>query len=168
MTLTPVDLDTCEEAIKAARGKVVTFGLGLGYYAYMAAEKKEVESVTVVELSEDVIHLFKEHILPQIPNKHKINIVNSDAFEYAEKVMPKEGFDVAFVDTWRDASDGAPMYKKMKALEKHSPNTRFLYWVEGFLRSRLRAEKICDYIEAYEDGVLEEDYSTVEENLKKI
>ena len=86
-----------------------------------------------------------------------------------EYIMNTYGrFDVAFVDTWRDASDGAPMYKKMKALEKHSPNTSFLYWVEGFLRSRLRAEKICDYIEAYEDGVLEEDYSTVEENLKKI
>lgn len=168
MTLTPVDLDTCEEAIAAAHGKVITFGLGLGYYAYMASEKEDVESVTVVELSEDVIRLFKKHILPQIPNKHKINIVNSDAFEYAEKVMPNEKFDVAFVDTWRDASDGAPMYKKMKMLEKHSPDTKFLYWVEGFLRSRLRAEKICDYIEAYEDGGLTEDYSTIEENLKKI
>ena len=68
MTLTPVDLDTCEEAIKEAKGKVVTFGLGLGYYAYMASEKEEVESVTVVELSEDVIKLFKTHILPKMPN----------------------------------------------------------------------------------------------------
>ena len=42
MTLTPVDLDTCEDAIKEAHGKVVTFGLGLGYYAYMAAMKEEV------------------------------------------------------------------------------------------------------------------------------
>ena len=168
MTLTPVDLDTCEKAIKAAHGKVVTFGLGLGYYAYMASEKEDVESVTVVELSGDVIRLFKEHILPQIPNKHKIKIVNSDAFEYAEKVMPEEKFDVAFVDTWRDASDGAPMYKRMKTLEKHSPNTEFLYWVEGFLRSRLRAEKICDYIDAYENGSLEEDYSTIEDSLRKI
>ena len=168
MTLTPVDLDTCEEAIEAAHGKVVTFGLGLGYYAYMASEKDNVESVTVVELSEDVIRLFKTHILPQMSNGHKIRIVNSDAFEYAEKVMPSENFDLAFVDTWRDASDGAPMYKKMKALEKYSPDTKFLYWVEGFLRSRVRAEKFCEIIDAYDSNRLEMTYDEAETIIRKI
>ena len=152
MTLTPVDLDTCEEAIAAARGKVVTFGLGLGYYAYMAAQKPEVESVTVVELSSDVIRLFNTHILPQIPNKDKIHIINKDAFIYAKEDMPEEHFDVAFVDTWRDASDGAPMYEKMKSLEKYSPNTKFLYWIENFLRSRLRAELFADLAEKIESN----------------
>lgn len=142
MTLTPVDLDTCEEAIEAAHGRVVTFGLGLGYYAYMASEKPEVESVTVVELSGEVIELFKKHLLPKMPNGHKIKIVKCDAFEYAEKIMPNENFDLAFVDTWRDASDGAPMYKRMKALERYSPNTKFLYWIENFLISRIRAQRI--------------------------
>lgn len=143
MTLTPVDLDTCEEAIEAAHGRVVTFGLGLGYYAYMASEKEEVDEVTVVELSSEVIDLFKRHILPQMPNRQKIKIVNMDAFEYAEKIMPKEHFDIAFVDTWRDASDGAPMYKRMKALEHLSPDTKFLYWIENFLISRIRAENFA-------------------------
>ena len=141
MTLTPVDLDTSDYAIERARGRVITFGLGLGYYAYMASEKNEVESVTIVEKSEKVIELFKKHILPQFKNRHKIRIVNADAFEYAEKEMPNEDFDIAFVDTWRDASDGAPMYKKMKALEHLSPKTEFLYWIEEFLRSRLRAQR---------------------------
>jgi hypothetical protein len=155
MTLTPVDLDTCEVAIAEAHGKVVTFGLGLGYYAYMASEKEEIESVTVVELSEDVINLFKTHILPQMKNRHKIKIVNSDAFEYAEKIMPKENFDYAFVDTWRDASDGAPMYERMRKLEKFSKKTKFTYWIENFLISRLRAlkfEELCESEpESYEE-----------------
>lgn len=168
MTLTPVDLDTCEEAIEKAHGRVVTFGLGLGYYAYMASEKDEVESVTVVELSEDVIRLFKEHILPKMPNAHKIKIVRSDAFEYAERVMPRENFNIAFVDTWRDAGDGAPMYKRMKALESLSPDTEFLYWVEGFLRSRVRAEKFCDLYEEYEKGELSLSYGEIEEELRNI
>ena len=168
MTLTPVDLDTCEEAIAAAHGRVVTFGLGLGYYAYMAAEKEDVESVTVVELSEDVIRLFKSHILPQMKNGHKIKIINADAFEYAEEVMPGENYDVAFVDTWRDASDGAPMYKRMKALEHLSPNTRFLYWVEGFLRSRLRAEIMSEVIPEYEDKSINQCYEEIEKSIRKI
>jgi hypothetical protein len=141
MTLTPVDLDTSEYAIERARGRVITFGLGLGYFAYMASEKEDVESVTVVELSSDVIRLFREKILPKFSHPEKINIVNADAFEYAEKTMPNENFDFAFVDTWRDASDGAPMYKKMKALEHLSRGTEFSYWIENFIISRLRAEK---------------------------
>lgn len=168
MTLTPVDLDTCEEAIEAAHGKVVTFGLGLGYYAYMASEKETVKTVTVVELSEEVIDLFKTYILPQFPNKEKIRIVKYDAFEYAEKVMPKEKFNIAFVDTWRDASDGAPMYKKMKKLEGLNPDTHFLYWVENFLRSRLRAEIYADIFDAFTSGNISESYDEVIAKIQNI
>jgi len=154
MTLTPVDLDTCDDAIERARGKVVTFGLGLGYYAYMVSEKRCVESITVIEKSDKVIELFKKYVLPQFSNAQKIRIINADAFEYAEGEMPREEYDFAFVDTWRDASDGAPMYKKMKSLEHLSPNTEFSYWIENFLISRLRAEKfgeICDSNLSYKE-----------------
>ena len=161
MTLTPVDLDTCDEAIEAAHGRVVTFGLGLGYYAYMVSEKAEVESITVVERSDDVIRLFKKHILPQFSHPEKLNIVSADAFEYAREVMPSLGFDVAFVDTWRDASDGTPMYKRMKALEHLSPGTKFLYWIENFLISRIRAENS----ERLLSGPAEEKYASFDEAL---
>ena len=62
MTLSPVDVDTCDEAIELAHGKVVTFGLGLGYYAYMVSEKESVESITVVEKSSEVISLFEKYM----------------------------------------------------------------------------------------------------------
>lgn len=152
MTLTPVDLDTCEEAIERAHGRVVTFGLGLGYYAFMVSEKESVESITVVEKSADVIRLFERYILPYFPHRDKVKIVCADAFEYAEETMPSEHFDLAFVDTWRDAGDGAPMYKKMKSLEHLSPDTEFLYWIERFLISRLRAERFADIEGRIENG----------------
>lgn len=152
MTLTPVDLDTCEEAIERAHGRVVTFGLGLGYYAFMVSEKESVESITVIEKSPDVIRLFERYILPYFPHRDKVRIVCADAFEYAEGTMPSEHFDLAFVDTWRDAGDGAPMYKRMKALEHLSPETEFLYWIENFLISRLRAERFADIEGRLEDG----------------
>ena len=165
MTLTPVDLDTCEDAIEAAHGKVLTYGLGLGYFAYMASEKDDVDSVTVVELSDEVIRLFKTHILPKMPNRHKINIIKSDALKYAKDVMPSAGYDLVFVDTWRDASDGAPMYKAMKPLEESCHGTRFMYWVEGFLRSRVRAEMFADAYDSFITGKLNESY---DEFIKKI
>ena len=98
-----------------------------------------------------------------MPNAHKINIVNADAFEYAEKVMPSENFDVAFVDTWRDASDGAPMYERMRKLEKYNENTKFLYWIENFLRSRLRAIRFSELSENPP-----ENYEEFVNELKKI
>ncbi len=170
MTLTPVDLDTSDEAIEAAHGKVITFGLGLGYYAYMASEKASVTSVTVIEKSERLIGFFKKHILPQFPNRDKIRIINADAFEYAEHEMPKEKFDLAFVDTWRDASDGAPMYKRMKPLEKLSAGTKFLYWIEGFLKSRIRAlnfEELWEKVEQ-NDGDAPKTFEEFLERLDKI
>ncbi len=167
MTLTPVDMDTCRDAIARSRGRVVTFGLGLGYFAYMAALKDEVESVTVVELSEDVIRLFKTHILPYFPGPEKIKLVNADAFEYAERVMPQESFDFAFVDTWRDAGDGAPMYRRMKALEHLCEKTEFSYWIEGFLISRLRAEKYAILREKLNTGA-DLSYESAVEELKSI
>ena len=66
--------------------------------------------------------------------------------------MPSENYDFAFVDTWRDASDGAPMYKKMRALEHLSPRTRFEYWIENFLVSRLRYLRYCEIADALEQG----------------
>ena len=138
MTLTPVDLDTCTEAIAFARGNVVTFGLGLGYYTYMVSEKEEVSSVTAIDISDDAIGMFKKYILPQFPRRDKVRVVKCDAFEYAEKIMPGEKFDFAFVDTWRDVSDGFDMYIRMKRLEKLNGGTEFSYWVEGLILSHLR------------------------------
>lgn len=150
MTLTPADTVTSREAIAAAEGRVITFGLGLGYYAFHAANKASVESVTVIEKSPDVIALFEEHLLPLFPARKKIRVICADAFDYAEHIAPREGYDVAFVDTWRDASDGCPMYLRMKPLEALNPKTRFRYWIEGFLLSRLRSLRFASLLKEEE------------------
>lgn len=130
MTITPNEIETMKEAVDQAFGNVLTFGLGLGYYAYMVSEKDNVETVTIVEMNEDVIHLFTKYILPQFQNAHKIKIIQADAFEYAEEHLSKEKYDFVFTDLWHDVSDGIDMYLRMKQLEKESPDTEFMYWIE--------------------------------------
>lgn len=141
MMVTPSEIETIRPAVEAAEGAAITFGLGLGYYAYMASEKATVTRVAVVEKDETVIRLFQKYILPQFAHGEKVEIIHGDAFEYAEKILPKEHFDHAFADTWHDAQDGVPMYRRFKALEKLSPQTRFEYWVEETLLSYIRREK---------------------------
>jgi hypothetical protein len=132
----------------------------------MVARKDEVESITVVEKSADVIRLFERYILPYFEHPEKLRIICADAFEYAEQKMPSEKYDFAFVDTWRDASDGAPMYEKMRALEHLSEGTRFEYWIENFLVSRLRYLKYCEIADAVETGA--EDAPTTFAEVEKM
>lgn len=170
MTLTPVDVDTCEDAIKKSHGAVVTFGLGLGYFAYMASMRDEVDSVTIVEQNESVIRLFNNHVLPKFERADKIRVIHRDAFEYAELEMPREHFDYAFVDTWRDASDGLVHYTRMKPLEKLSPSTEFDYWIENFILSRRRAERFEELWEKYESGAEDapRSYAEFTEELERL
>lgn len=137
MTLMPNETVTTDPAVGRAFGKVVTFGLGLGYFALEASQKENVESVTVVELSSDAISLFKDNILPQFPHKEKIRIINEDAFEYAKKHLAAEGFDFVFADIWHDVGDGKDMYLRMREFEKLSPKTEFSYWLEDSIKCYL-------------------------------
>ena len=123
-----------------AKGKVLTYGLGLGYFPFMTSRKEEVTSVTVVERSSEVIELFKEHILPQFPNKDKIRVICADAFDYAKAQMPAEDYDFVFADIWHDVGDGRELYLKMKELEHLSPGTEYAYWLEDTIRCYLAAE----------------------------
>ena len=134
MTLLPNETITIKPHVEKSHGKVLTFGLGLGYFAFHAAAKPDVSSVTVVERDESVIKLFCDHILPQFPDKDKIKIVCSDAFEYAEKHYSNEKYDYVFTDIWHDASDGVGLYLKMKEYEKSSPETEYGYWIEDTLK----------------------------------
>ncbi len=132
MTVTPNEINTIQPAIQQTHGKVLTFGLGLGYYAFHALLRDDVTSVTVVEKNPQVIDMFTQHLLPFFPRPHDLHIIEADAFDYAENVMPREGFDTVFTDLWHDVADGLPMYRRMKALE--TPGPTYLYWIEKTLR----------------------------------
>lgn len=139
MTLLPNEMVTTYPAIRAAHGRVLTFGLGLGFFAYHASMKKDVDSVTVVDISDDVIELFKTHILPQFPNKEKIKIVKMDAFSFAETQMAGR-FDFVFADIWHDAGDGTDLYLRMKKWESLFPDITFTYWLEDTIKCYLNKD----------------------------
>lgn len=134
MTLMPNETVTTLPAVARAHGKVLTYGLGLGYFTFMVAAKDNVTSVTVVERSADVIRLFSDYLLPQFPHRDKITIVQADAFLYAEQEMPHQNFDFVFADIWHDVGDGRAMYEKMQTYESACPNTEFTYWLEDTIR----------------------------------
>ena len=137
MTLMPNETVTSKQAIEKSHGKVLTFGLGLGYFAYMAARKSEVESVTVVDLSADAIALFEQNLLPQMECRDKIKVVHADAFAFAEQHYPRDEFDFVFADIWHDVSDGKDLYLRFKQLERLNGRTEYTYWLENSIKCYL-------------------------------
>ena len=133
MLITPNEINTMRSPIERARGNVLTYGLGLGYFAYMASQKRNVKSVTVIERDKSVISLFNEIILPQFPHKEKINIIKASAYSFAEKLNEQSGYDFVFADIWHDPTDGIKAYKRLKKTEKLLPDAEFAYWIEKTL-----------------------------------
>ena len=137
MLITPNEINTMRPAIQAARGRALSYGLGLGYFAFMAARKPEVQSVTVVERDARVISLFEKYVLPTMADLDKLVIVKGDAFEYAERCMGTGRFDTVFTDLWHDPSDGVALYRRMRACERFSPQSEYSYWIEPTLKRYL-------------------------------
>ena len=134
MTLMPNEINTIKRAVDSVHGRVLTFGLGLGYFTFMASFNQNVESVTVVERSKDVIKLFNKYIYPQFLDGSKVTIIESDAFDFAESRMAQGMYDSVFVDIWRDPSDGCDLYLRMKKYEHLLPYADFIYWIEDTLK----------------------------------
>jgi hypothetical protein len=149
MTVTPNEIETMRVPIARAAGRVLTLGLGLGYFAFHASEKDDVERVTVIERDPAVISLFRTHILPQFPHAEKLEIIEGDALEYMGSEAGRK-YDYIFADLWHDQSDGLPLYARLRYLErthKIEPRHGFDYWIEPTLLSALRRivyEKLTD------------------------
>lgn len=137
MTVTPNEIETMKNPIEKAHGKVLTLGLGLGYYPYMISNKTNVDEIYIIDKNETIINLFKKYILPQFQNKDKIKIIHADALEFLKNDMSKHNFNFVFSDLWHDVSDGVDMYLDIKNYEKLYPNIDFEYWIEKSIKMYL-------------------------------
>ena len=132
MSVTPNEIETMEKAVKAAHGKVLVLGLGLGYYPYMISLKEEVKEITIIENDKNIIEIFRKYLFPHFDRKDKIKIIEADAFSYLKE---KHSFDYTFVDLWHDPLDGIELYLKAKKLENKG---EYFYWLESSMYLLLR------------------------------
>ncbi|MEA5061133.1 MAG: hypothetical protein VB015_01785 [Erysipelotrichaceae bacterium] len=136
MSITPHEINTMEDPINNAKGHVLVYGLGLGYFPYMCSLKDEVSKITIVENSKDAIELFKNEIFNKFQYKNKIEIIEADALKFAKDHIKSSEYDFVFTDLWHDANDGLSIYLKMKRLE--NKNAMNSYWIETTLKAMLR------------------------------
>lgn len=163
MCITPNEINTMSKAISDSHGKVITYGLGLGYFAFMASNKREVKEVTIVENDKSIIDIFLTYILPSFPHKEKIHIINADAFIHYASIKEKE-YDYCFIDIWHDANDGAPLYARFKEIEK--PFLPTSYWLENSLIAMTR-RCLLTLIEEAMIGVNEAIYTKAKDEMDR-
>jgi len=125
----PSEANTNDPYAKKAHGHVVTFGLGIGYFVYMAMRNPMVESITVIERSASVISMFNKFILPQFPKHIPLTILKGDAFDYFNNSFINQ-FDYAYVDIWQSNDDGFAIIEKL--LEQYLPKfDKVDFWIES-------------------------------------
>ena len=143
MSVTPFEIHTMEPILKTLKGRVVALGLGLGYFAFMAALNPNVTHVTIIEKDKTAIDLFLNHIFPFFPYPKKITIVHQDALIYL--ATPNPLVDHLFVDIYHTAEDGLPFYLSIKKIEPLWKKTVFTYWLEQSILGLLR-RYMCIYL----------------------
>ncbi len=129
VSVCPSEIASMTPDAAPARGRVLVLGLGLGYYPFLVSAKNEVQSVTVIERSEEIIRLFETHLLPQFPRREKIRVIRADAFDYLASLRGGE-YDFCYADIWEGWTDGLPAYERIKKEEARLAPAEFRYWIE--------------------------------------
>jgi hypothetical protein len=114
-------------------GHVLINGLGLGMVAAAILEQENVEKVTVVELSREVIDLVGPTLMERYGDR--LEIIHADALEY----LPRKGqrFTVVWHDIWPDiCTDNLP---EMGTL--HRRYGKRADWQGSWCRELLKSEK---------------------------
>ena len=158
MSLNQHEIRTMETPIALARGKVLTLGLGLGYFAFMASNKEEVKELHIVEMDLELIKLFNKYLLPLFPHKEKIHIHKADAYYFINDIHDGD-YDYIFSDLWQDVSDGVVSYLKLKSVFVDFKKTTCSYWIEGSIIAYLRLLII---------GVMKDEYYQIDNDYDKI
>ena len=114
MSDTPSEIGDHLYFIHKATGNVLINGLGLGWVIEALFHKKDVETITVIEKSEDVINLAADHYKNKCPKNKKILIIHADAIEYKSKKGERYGA------VWHDIWDNicADNLEEMKILHR--------------------------------------------------
>lgn len=110
MTDTPDEIHDHSYPIYTASGHCLINGLGLGLVANGCLMNDDVQRVTVIELSQDVINLVAPHYLEKWGDRFEV--INADAFTYT----PPKGvrYGMVWHDIWDNiCSDNLPEMAKL-------------------------------------------------------
>lgn len=95
MSNTPAEIDDFMKWARDARGHILINGLGLGVLVTYLLTRPEVESITVIENSKDVIQLVAGCF-----DDPRLRVIYGDAFEWYPEPGDRNRWDIVWHDIW--------------------------------------------------------------------
>jgi hypothetical protein len=120
--------------VRVAEGDILINGLGLGLCVTELLKKDTVKSITVIEISKDVIKLVSSHI-----KDPRLTVICADALEWKAPVGKK--YDYVWHDIWDNIC--LDNYDQMSTL--HRRYGRRAGWQDSWARDRLKSMKREEY-----------------------
>ena len=142
MSDTPAEIGENSRVVTVAKGKILINGLGLGWVVKALMLIKEVEHVTVIERSSEVILLVGRYLLKRYPKR--LTIIQADALEW--KSPKGHIYDCVWHDIWNTIC--VDNYESMKKLHrKYGRKCRWQgSWQEAWVREKVREDRELDSI----------------------
>lgn len=131
MSDTPMEHNTNYDGLYQAKGDILVIGLGIGMLSLAMCRKKEVRSVTVLEIEPEVVQLVAPHV-----RHRKLRIILADG-----KQPPIRGrnFDLIYLDIWPTiCSDNWPEMKPLLAMYRRHRRQGGV--VDGWLKDYVQRE----------------------------
>lgn len=124
MTDSPREHYSMWELNARTEGKdVVVGGLGLGDLANLLANRKDIENITVVEKSKDVINLTKDYVNP------RVRIEEKDFFEKIEELSKTNSCPSTIImDIYSGEEDSDDVYMDYSHVKDLCPDSKVLVW----------------------------------------
>lgn len=157
MSIIPHEINTMKEDISKIKGNIVVYGLGLGYFIYLASLKEDVNKIIVIEKDIEIINIFNKYLLPLFNNKSKdkIIILNDDAFSFNETKLVNNKYianniliNYCYIDIYHNPLDALSSYIRFIRNESKNSNITYLYWIEDSIICYIRRIIISLFEEA--------------------
>ena len=114
MSLTPFEMWTQHSGVRAATGRVVIGGLGLGWLLHQVQLKPTVKEVVVVELDQRLLDWYGYTLCKKYDKV--VDVITEDIWEYGKsRIAPG---DRVLVDIWRAHTDAQSDSKLVKLREQ--------------------------------------------------
>lgn len=118
MSLTPMELLSLRIGTKLAKGHTIVAGLGLGHQLIEVSQRKEVDRITLIECSRELVEWILPRIVPFISKP--IDVVVGDVFVE----LPKLTADVALIDIYPRYGNNGAAHRR---LVRNSPNVKKMW-----------------------------------------
>lgn len=140
MSDTPMEKFTNQAFLNYAKGRILIAGLGIGMLPASLSKKEDVESITIIELNQEVIDLVEPLIRKYVKNADKIKIVQADAYKYPSEHL-NERYDFVYLDIWDtfpgEAEDLEMLNKIIELYIPICPSSRINAWGYEFAEAGL-------------------------------